>query len=188
MKMKCPGCGFSIDDDNKFCSNCGSQLHSFKVKTAKTKPKLLFLKKKHKRNIHSFKNITPNLKPLWITVGVVIVSIFIAISFDLVFHKYPNRNSLQGEVKNTNPVIEAQVTSIASKFICSCGTEECANQSLETCTCDIAAKERQFIRENLEKNTKPDDIVVALANKYGFLKSEFASKYKIGQSKVWNPN
>ena len=186
--MKCKSCGFDNDDNNKFCSNCGSELHSFQGKTAKAKPKLSFIKKKHKRNIHSLKSNTPNLKPLWITIGVIIVSIFIAISFDLVFHKYPNGEKFPVEVKSSNPAIEAQVTAIASKFVCSCQTNECNKTSLESCTCSTAAEERQFIRTKLEKNEKPDDIVVDLANKYGFLKSKFASKYKINPSKVLNSN
>ena len=182
--MKCNSCGFSNNESNKFCSNCGSELHSFKGKSSKTKPKFHLGKKG--KNLHSLKSNTPNLKPLWITVGIIIGSILIAISFDLIFHKYPNRNAFAGEVKSSNPAIEAQVTTIASKFICSCGTKECNFTSLESCTCNTAAEEREFIREKLEKNTKPADIVVALANKYGFLKSEFASKYKVDRSEVWN--
>ena len=177
--MKCKNCGFDNDDNNKFCSNCGSEQHSFKVKTAKAKPKLYSGKKITKRNLHSVKSNIPNLKPLWITVGVVIVSIFIAISFDLVFHKYPNGERSATETKSSNPAVEAQVKQIASKFVCSCGTNECNFTSLESCTCSTAAEERQLIRTKLEKNEKPDDIVVDLANKYGFLKSEFASKYKV---------
>lgn len=186
--MKCTICGFNNVDSNKFCSNCGSELLSFKAKSAKTKPNLYAGKKKYKKNIHSLKSNTPNLKPLWITVGIVIGSILIAISFDLIFHKYPDRNAFIQEVKNSTPAIEAQVTAIASKFVCSCGTNECNFTSLESCSCNTAAEERQFIRVNLENNKKPDDIVVDLANKYGFLKSEFASKYKVDQSKIFNSN
>ena len=138
------------------------------------------------RNIHSLKSNIPNLKPLWITVGVIIVSIFIAISFDLVFHKYPNGERSAIEIKSSTPAVEAQVPAIASKFVCSCGTTECNFTSLESCTCSTAAEERQLIRSKLEKNEKPDDIVVDLANQYGFLKSEFASKYKVDPKKVWH--
>ena len=186
--MKCKSCGFDNDDNNKFCCNCGNKLYAFKVEAAKAKLKLYSGKKKNKRNIHSLKSNTPNLKPLWITVGVIIVSIFIAISFDLVFHKYPNTESLAVEKKSSNPAVEAQVTAIASKFVCSCRTNECNFTSLESCTCSTAAEERQLIRTKLEKNEKPDNIVVDLANKYGFLKSEFASKYKVDPSKVWKQN
>ena len=185
--MKCSVCGFSNDDDNKFCSNCGSELHSFKVKKAKAKPKFYSGKKKNMRNIHSLKKSNiPNLKPLWITVGVIIISIFIAISFDLVFHKYPNGQRSTIEIKSSKPAVEAQVTAIASKFVCSCGTTECNFTSLESCTCSTAAEERQLIRSKLEKNEKSDVIVVDLANKYGFLKSEFASMYKVDPKKVWH--
>ena len=186
--MKCKSCGFDNDDNNKFCCNCGKKLYAFKVEAAKAKPKLYSGKKKNKRNIQSLKSYTPNLKPLWITVGVIIVSIFIAISFDLVFHKYPKNESSSVEKKSSKPAVEAQVSAIASKFVCSCGTTECNFTSLESCTCSTAAEERQLIRSKLEKNEKPDDIVVDLANKYGFLKSEFASKYKVDPSKVWKQN
>ena len=186
--MKCKSCGFDNDDNNKFCSNCGSELNSLKIKTAKAKPKFYPGKKKNNRNIHSLKSNTPNLKPLWITVGVIIVSIFIAISFDLVFHKYPSSEKSSVEVRSSNPAVEAQVKELASKFVCSCGTNECNFTSLESCTCDVAGKERQFIRTKLEKNEKPDDIVVDVANKYGNLKSGFAAKYKISPNKVWEQN
>jgi hypothetical protein len=187
-KMKCKNCGFDNDVNGKFCSNCGSELHSFEGKTAKVKPKLYLDKKKNKRNINSLKTNTPNLKLLWITVGIVITSILIAISFDLISHKNPNGRGLTVERKSSNPAIEAQVTAIASKFACSCVTNECNYTSLESCTCGTASEERQFIRTKLEKNEKPDDVVVDLANKYGFLKSEFVSKYKVSPSKVWNSN
>ncbi len=186
--MKCKGCGFDNDINNKFCSNCGSELHSSKVKNAKAKPKFYPGKKISKRNIRGVKSNIPNLKPLWITVGVVIVSIFIAISFDLVFHKYPNSERSAVEIKSSNPAVEAQVTSIASKFVCSCRTNECNFTSLESCTCNTAAEERQLIRTKLEKNEKIDDIVVDLANKFGNLKPEFAFKYKVERSRVWNSN
>ncbi len=186
--MKCKSCGFNNDDSNRFCSNCGRKLPSVKDLPSKAKSISIFNKGNVKRKNHSLKANSPNLKPLWITVGVVIVSIFIAISFDLVFHKYPDTEKSSGEIKSSNPVVEAQVTAIASKFVCSCGTNECNSTSLETCTCDIAGRERQFIRNKLEKNEKPDDIVVDVANKYGNLKSGFAAKYKVSPDKVWEQN
>ena len=131
---------------------------------------------------------TRNLKPLWITGGIIIGSILIVISFDLIFHKYSNIKEFQIETKSSNPAIEAQVTAIASKFICSCQTKDCANSSLETCTCGTAVEERQFIRADLEQNKKPDNIVVELANKYGSLKPEFKSKYNVDPDKIWNSN
>ncbi|MHB8578840.1 MAG: zinc-ribbon domain-containing protein [Ignavibacteriaceae bacterium] len=188
MELKCQSCGFNNDDNNKFCSNCGSELHSFEGKTAKAKPKLYLDKKMNKRNINSLKNNSLNLKLLWISVGIVITSILIAISFDLISHKYPNSRELTVERKSSSLAIETQVTAIASKFACSCLTNECNYTSLESCTCGTASEERQFITTKIEKNVKPDDIVVELADKYGFLKSEFVSKYKVSPSKVWNSN
>ena len=205
--LKCLNCGYENRISDNFCTCCGINLkhhealdldhgirnnkkHShgkhnvqFDCKSGKSKSHL-HSGKKNKRNIHSLKRNAPSLKSLWITLGVIIVSLLIASSFDLTFHKYPNQNSFQGEIISSNPVIEAQVVSIASKFVCSCLTKECAETSLDVCKCDIAQGERQFIRNNLEHNKKPDDIVVALANKYGLLKSQFASKYKVDRGEV----
>ncbi|MHB8338381.1 MAG: cytochrome c-type biogenesis protein [Ignavibacteriaceae bacterium] len=186
--MKCKSCGFINDNRNKFCSNCGIELSSGKSNQANAKQMLCFSKGRHIKDIHNLKTNMPNLKLLWITVGTVIVSILIAISFDLLFHKYPNGREFPIGRKNSNPVIEAKVTDVASKFVCSCQTNECAYTSLESCACGTADKERQFIRTKLEKYGKPKDIIVELANKYGFLKSEFASKYEVSPSKVWNQN
>ncbi len=166
--MRCLSCGFTNDDNNKICINCGGEIYTVSDSG--------YLRK------------APNLKPLWITVGIIIVLILTAISYDLIFHKYPDNSQIQTGDKSSdiflNPVIKAQVTSIASKFVCSCRNPDCNKTSLESCTCNTAAAERQFISEKLEQNNKPDDIVVLLANKYGFLKSEFASKYKIASDKI----
>ncbi|MCZ7616378.1 MAG: hypothetical protein M5T52_23185 [Ignavibacteriaceae bacterium] len=124
------------------------------------------------------------MKLLWITVGVVIGSVILAISFDLIFR--PQTKDIPVETKSANPVIEAKVFEIASKFVCSCGS--CNEEPLETCKCSTAVDERQFIRDYLQENQKPDDIILAVANKYGWLEAEFASTYNVEASKVWNPN
>jgi hypothetical protein len=140
------------------------------------------------KNRHGLKIKTPSLKMLWLIVGVIICSIIIVASFDLIFHQYDNDLENTKETKNSNPIIETQVTSIASKFICSCQTKDCAESSLESCTCGNAVVERQFIRDRVEKNVKTADIVIALADKYGFLKPEYKSKYNVDPSKIWKSN
>ncbi len=140
-----------------------------------------------KKNYHTLKGKANGLKPIWITLGVIIFAIFMALSFDDMFHRYPeNKNYSGSEVKSISPAIEAAVTEISSKFICSCLTKECAATSLEVCKCDIAQEERQFIRENLQENKKPAEIVIAVAKKYGVLKPKFASKYNVKPGEVYS--
>lgn len=204
----CPNCGAENNEDNKFCISCGHQLNKNAAqgknfteqikpntntgKIRKSKKQLRreekasfngtsrMRERKHLRKTSSIKN----LKLLWITVGVVIGSVILATSFDLIFR--PQTKDVPVEIKSSNPVVEAKVFEIASKFICSCGT--CNEESLEVCSCGRAVEERQFIRDYLEQNQKPDDIVIAVANKFGWLKAEFASVYKVDVSRVWNPN
>lgn len=197
----CPNCGAENDEENKFCISCGHQLNknagqrknfteqskavTSTGKKVKSKKQLRRVsqgsfKRKQARKISSLKN----LKLLWITVGVVLCSVILATSFDLIFR--PQTKDIPVEIKSSNPVVEAKVFEIASKFVCSCGT--CNEESLEVCTCGRAVEERQFIRDYLEQNQKSEDIVVAVANKYGWLKAEFSSAFNVDASKVWNPN
>ena len=197
----CSNCGAENDEANKFCISCGYQLNQ------KSEPKKNYThlnrtnvstgkkgksKKQLRRELNnSFKSKQirktsnlKNLKLLWITVGVVIGSVIIVSAFDLIFR--PEKKEIPVEIKSSNPVVEASVFEIASKFVCSCGT--CGEQSLEICKCERAVEERQFIRDYLEQNQKSDEIVIAVANKYGWLKADFASNYKVDASRVWNPN
>lgn len=190
----CPNCGVENDEVNKFCVSCGKQLilktDSRNINFQQKKKSKKQLSRESKNSLKKYparKNSNiKNLKFLWITVGVVIGSVIIVSTFDLIFNRYPDKSEIPFEQKSTNPVVEAKVFEIASKFVCSCGT--CNEESLEVCTCVRAVEERQFIRDYLEQNQKPDDIVIAVANKYGWMKAEFASSYSVNPSKVWNPN
>lgn len=188
----CIKCGAENESGNKFCTSCGFKLnediihHQINTSGKYSHQRKLQHKKENRdnrnRGIQKFKG----MKALWIMVGIVIGSVIIVSAFDLIFHKYPDNKDQRFEIKSSNPVIEAKVFEIASKFVCSCGT--CNEESLEICKCDRAIDERQFIRNYLEQNQKPDDVVMAVANKYGWLKAKFASEYKVDPANVWNPN
>lgn len=197
----CPDCGVGNETGSKFCVSCGAKLKNdagnktYKADNnnfQKRKNKRLehhnaYGKGSHNKNIRVINRKTINLKPLWITIGVIIGSIIIVGTFNQIFHKEPQQQvEIPLETKSSDPIIEAAVYNIASKFVCSC--KSCDQLPLESCKCGIAVEERQFIRNYLEQKQKPDDIVIALANKYGWLKSEFAVKYKVDQSEVWNPD
>lgn len=190
----CSHCGAENDKDNSFCIACGNKIstgfykseHSdqpnrnYKQNRREISKKVL---NNNKKSRHQF-NSSNSLKTLWIIVGTVIVTVLLLISFDLIFRN--DSNKIPIDKVSSNPVIEAKVFEVASKFVCSCGT--CNEESLEACACGRAVEERQFIRGYLEQNQKPDDIVVAVANKYGWMKAEFASNYKVDVSRVWKPS
>jgi len=195
----CLNCDVENDEANKFCVSCGYQLiqksETIKNKFQQKKKSKKQLRRESKNNLkrnpaRKTSNIN-NLKFLWITVGIVIGSIIIASAFDLIFNNSTGKKipTSRDEQKSANPIVESKVYEIASKFVCSCGT--CNEESLEVCACERAVEERQFIRDYLEQSTnggqKPDDIVSAVVNKYGWMKAEFASNYKVDPSRVWNP-
>jgi len=188
----CLNCGAENSPASKFCVSCGKQLflkskkinNSFQRKQKSKKRLRHESKNSFKKNVTRKNSFFKNLKLLWITVGVVIGTIIFISSLELIFQK--NEPEVPVEQKSRYPVVEAKVYEIASKFICSCGS--CNEEPLETCKCATAVEERQFIRDYLEKNQEPGDIVIAVANKYGWMKAEFASNYNVDVSRIWNPN
>ena len=194
--ISCSKCGFDNDTENIFCISCGNKLQHKAVKDyphsyQHTKNMIQPVKAERSKNHHIVqkfnKNSFKNIKPLWIATGLVISVILILIIIIPGFNKESDKKDIPPfELKSSNPAIEAKVYEIASKFVCSCGN--CNEESLEVCKCERAIEERQFIRGYLEQNQKSEDIVFAVANKYGWMKAEFASTYKVDPSKVWNPN
>jgi hypothetical protein len=63
---------------------------------------------------------------------------------------------------------------VASKFICSCGT--CGEQSLDVCSCETAAQERQFIRSSLQSGQSVSQATLAVQDKFGWVKPKFSAK------------
>ena len=202
--VNCSRCGFDNDPENIFCISCGNKLqhktekdypHSYQH----TKNRLQTIKAERNKNKHDIrkisKNNSKNIKTLWITTSVVIAAVLTITVLLPIFNKTPDKKEIsfsQGvnEQKSNNPAIETKVYEIASKFVCSCGN--CNEESLEICKCERAIEERQFIRNYLEQSDKraqkQDEIVIEVANKYGWLKAQFASAYNVDPSRVWNPN
>lgn len=189
----CSSCGAENESGNKFCTSCGNMLKK-KIQSASHQQEKSWSNKQkyeHGKN-RKIKNRQAEKKKLsvvnifWITSGIFIAAILAITSFipDSGSNSVNTRTPV--EVKSSNPAVEAKVFEIASKFICSCGS--CNYESLEVCTCGRAIEERQFIRDYLEQNHEPENVVIAVANKYGFLKAEFAAQYNMDPSRVWSSN
>ncbi len=197
-KSICPSCGVQNLPSNNFCIACGkplvngepsndrralTQTNDHKKNNTNTKKNTIHQSQKSKREIA---NKTLGMKPLLIAIGVIAVSLLAVVALNSLFKKDVD-SQYPLETKSANPLVEAEVFNIASKFVCSCGT--CNEESLEVCKCGRAIEERQFIREYVERNQKKENIVFALASKYGFLKSQFAGEFKqVDKSKIFETN
>lgn len=188
----CIACGTTNDVSNNFCISCGRNLKTMSSGNSEEftpahQTKSSSKKRKNKHNSTLYAQQLPQkkleLKPILISVIVLVISYLIYIIIDSQLDKSRIYEQTSFEVKSSNPAVEAKVYELATKFVCSCGT--CNEESLEKCTCQRAIEERQFIRDYLERNGNPDDIVIALANKYGYLKAEYAKNYKVDKSKTW---
>ncbi len=197
-KSICPSCGVQNLLSSNFCISCGEPLvdekpgsdrisltrtNDLKKKNTNTKNNTIPQSQKSKRDRS---NISMGMRPLLIAIGVITVSLLAVVALNSLFKKdFDSQYPL--ETKSDNPLVEAEVFNIASKFVCSCGT--CNEESLEICKCGRAIEERQFIRDYVERNQKKENIVYALASKYGFLKSQFAGEFKqVDKSKIFETN
>jgi hypothetical protein len=194
----CESCGSKNELTSKYCIVCGEKLkilvntmnehtvqkfqHNQKSDKSKNRNKANSISAANKK--HTGKTI--GINPLLITIGVLFISItLVAVVNKWFINSEEDRYPI--ETKSANPIVEAGVFDIASKFVCSCGT--CNEESLEVCKCATAVEERQFIRDYVERNQKKEDIVFALASKYGFLKSQFAGEFKkVDKSKIFETN
>ncbi len=197
--IECSNCGFNNLSSNSFCVNCGTRLNtnrSFeetklvekdhrKAQSKKFAKASLRQKKKPKVKTDVFRKESKGLRTIGIYTLVVIGFLLIVVVVDSLFNKSDKKGNKLVEEFSNNPAIELRVREIASKFICSCGT--CGEQSLEVCSCDRAIEERKVIRDYLEKAKTEEEIVKAVANTYGWLKSQYASAYKVEQSRTWSP-
>lgn len=193
--INCSKCGFENNCENKFCVSCRNKLQDKKQKVhypqhQHTKSSKQRIREERNKSQHEYRKAnrfnSKSLKIFWITTGVLMAAVLLPTTLIPILNQNPDIKEIPVELKSTNPVVETKVYEIASKFVCSCGS--CNEESLELCKCERAVEERQFIRDYLEQNQKTDDIVIAVANKFGWIKAEFASNFNIDSSRIWSPS
>jgi len=169
--MICNECGTENKDDALFCANCGAELrrhHNGHQHHLDQQVQQKHQKKKDRRMDAKLK-----WHPGFVAI-VLLAGVFVFIMrMDLFVKKQPAPLAQFVETRSADAKLEAKVMEIASKFICSCGT--CGEKPLDTCTCNRAVEERQFIRNYLEQGQKPELVILALNNSYGWMKPQFAS-------------
>ena len=180
----CKNCGFENPEDAKFCVSCGESLHTTGAKSQpphspaaqkrKTKPKPRVVPKKRGAKQQQ------NQKTLnYIFAGIiliVVIALYATISKKEV--KTPEA-PVQAQQVYEHPTgdiaLENKVYEIASKFACSCGS--CGEESLDICSCPTAQRERQFIRDALQRGRSEEEVIIAVNTTYGYLKEEFQAQY-----------
>jgi hypothetical protein len=166
LEIKCDKCDTVSAINNKYCSNCGSLLTFINSKRHQKRSNINNIKKKKKPIQKS------NNKTLIISTIGVLLGIF------LVYQFYKDQEVGQHfnltENKSNDIYTELKVIEIASKFNCSCGT--CGITPLETCTCNIAIQERQYIRNALQNGQKVQKITEEIQDNYGSMKPEFLNE------------
>lgn len=63
------------------------------------------------------------------------------------------------------PLYSQEVLAIASKFSCACG--QCGERELVACTCDTAIREKNYIRDLLNKDYDHETIMTTLETMFG---------------------
>src|SRR3972149_2431713 len=145
--MKCNECSAENRDNTKFCANCG-------IEVGKTE------KANDLRPCPTcgFENI-PQAK-------------FCANCGIEIRQQRPDRPQQQSSAQTRH---KKKDLDIASKFFCSCGAW--GEQPLDTCRCNTAIQERQFIRTNLQSGKSSQEIILAVNNTFGWMKSALSSRY-----------
>ncbi len=165
----CPWCDSYVPYGSNFCPCCYADITNQPQALASQSKRTE--KKKRRNEVGS--------KRLW-NPAVVMVVLFIGgvlciAGFKLLFSpSAPDRASARS-AGSADPALEARVQAIAAKFVCSCGS--CGELPLDTCTCDTAVQERQFIRNYLQQGQSPEQAIAAVRTTFGGLKTEFESTY-----------
>ena len=106
-----------------------------------------------------------NLSPAIITLLIVGCTV-VFVSFLYVFRQsLTSRETAAAEVKSGDAALEAQMSKIASQFLCACGN--CTNQTLDQCPCETAQSARQTIRTSLRAGEPVGKIVAAIDSTFG---------------------
>jgi len=168
----CPTCSFESIPGAKFCANCGSEIRQERAHHPRQlAPAQARYKKKDRRVDTKWRRSPGVVGLILLTAGI----LFIVVLYERGERGKPEPQASLVELKSSDAALERKVLDIASQFICSCGA--CGEQPLDTCRCNTAIQERQFIRTNLQSGKSSQEIILAVNNTFGWMKSALSSRY-----------
>ena len=170
----CLNCETKNNPDAKFCSECGQSLDQ--RANARSKP---VNKTKHRKNIPPQKTANRPLIIAALAIAVFLIYLFMQDNQQSSDNQGSQAPVQPAEQKSADPGLEAKVANIAGKFICSCGN--CGEEPLESCTCQTAVNERNYIRTALQAGFDSEHIIQSVNQQYGWLKPQFKEKYGEGK-------
>jgi cytochrome c-type biogenesis protein CcmH/NrfF len=168
----CPLCGYENTPESRFCAECGAGLGRPHREETKKHHHDQNAPKKKKRHVDTKLHWHPAVVTLLILVAIVLFYVGLE---SINRNRQPQREAPLIEARSNDPALEVRVREVASKFICSCGT--CGEQPLETCTCNTAIQERQFIRSSLQSGQSAGQVIAAVNSNFGWMKPEFGARY-----------
>lgn len=170
----CSQCGHKNALDFQFCVECGARLPLPKTQSVSKRSKK---KKQGNKTPAAGLSVSASGTPYKLYFYLLVALVAVGGAY-LIFSPgqkavpdsaTPKVNILDPTIKD--PLMEAQILSIASKFRCGCGS--CNELNLDTCGCDFARQEREFIRNALEKGNKPEEVVVLVNQAFGGIKPQY---------------
>jgi ribosomal protein L40E len=164
----CHECGQENNKEAHFCRNCGEGLNR-QAPQKKVKVKKSISNKQASKKPQSTSSFFRY--PLLLVIGGLILLFLFIDNND---KEVPTRGKSPIQPTSQDFSLEGNVIEVASKFTCSCGS--CGEEALETCTCGTAEQERNFIRRELKRGKSVSQAVLAVNDRYGHLKPEFAGK------------
>ena len=178
----CKKCGAENAKSARFCSGCGTPLRATKTNHVSQKPP-----KKSKKAKLKQKPLPKKSSQSWYLFGILaaVVFIYFIINQNSSSTRQVSQQPQYFEQFSNNPAIERQVKEIAANFGCSCGS--CGELPLDTCTCNTAVRERQFIRSKLLNGQDKEQVIAAVKASYGGFKTGQSLQFNPGDIKIENP-
>ncbi|NOY57685.1 MAG: zinc-ribbon domain-containing protein [Calditrichaeota bacterium] len=164
----CPRCGMKNTTAARFCSDCGQSLSQNQAASSRAPKQRPPQKRRNKaKNAKEHKTSSS-------AVTIVFVAIIAIVSI-IVVKKYTSNHEPQRispvQTTSLNPLADAQVLSVTSKFRCSCGT--CGGTPLDECSCPTAENEKKYIARILAGGMNVDAVIARVDSVYGWIKPEF---------------
>lgn len=174
----CKSCGFSNKIEANFCASCGSKL-SRKARNKSGIPTKGETSRQKKSSPQ--KASKKAINPFFVGAAIVVFFILYLLINGSRESASNSPESFQPSIeKKTNNVeLENNVHEVASKFVCACSS--CAEEPLESCSCETAQEERQFIRTALQQGQSVDEVIRAVNLNYGWIRDEYKSQYGNGK-------
>ncbi len=167
----CPKCGAENSKDSNFCVNCGSRIQSKQKKHSVNNKKKQQNRTRNNKPAKRLTIIDIFQENKALSVIGLLIVAFIIIQVLPGEKQRPLTNNFQ--TNNGFGFANSRVTDIASKFICSCGT--CGELPLESCDCPTAREEKAFIQSQITAKKSDAEIIKSVNSKYGWIKPQFTN-------------